>query len=98
MALVVPLIKSTRQDPFREWVPVWLKAVVGVTILIPIMLINGAYTGSNIDISGFLGVLSEDINMAYYASSAGMAIGYLVTPKVRPVATVKTILLIALLC
>jgi len=97
MALVVPLIKSTRQDPFREWVPVWLKAVVGVTILVPIMLVNGAYSGSNIDISGFLGVLSEDINMAYYAASAGMAIGYLVTPKVRPVATVKTILLIALL-
>ncbi|MCL2598046.1 MAG: MFS transporter, partial [Paludibacter sp.] len=32
-----------------------------------------------------------------YAASAGMAIGYLVTPKVRPVATVKTILLISLL-
>jgi len=96
MALVVPLIKSTRQDPFREWVPVWLKAVVAILILVPIMLVNGAYTGSNIDISSFLGVLQEDINMAYYAASAGMAIGYLVTPKVRPVATVKTILLIAL--
>ena len=97
MALVVPLIKSTRQDPFRDWVPVWLKAIVGVMILVPIMLVNGAYTGSNIDISGFLGVLSEDINMAYYAASAGMAIGYLVTPKVRPVATVKTVILGALL-
>jgi len=96
MALVVPLIRSARQDPFREWVPVWLKATVGVMILVPIMIANGAYSGSNIDISGFLGVLSEDINMAYYAASAGMAIGYLVTPKVRPVATVKTILLIAL--
>jgi len=98
MALVVPLIKTTREDPFRNWVPVWLKAVVAIMILIPIMLVNGAYTGSNIDISGFLGVLSEDINIAYYAASAGMAIGYLVTPKVRPVATVKTIILISLLC
>jgi hypothetical protein len=97
MALVVHLIKSTREDPFRDWVPTWLKAAVAILILVPIMTINGAYTGSNIDISGFLGVLSEDINMAYYAASAGMAIGYLVTPKVRPVATVKTILLIALL-
>jgi len=96
MALVVPLLKRTRDDPFRDWVPVWLKAVVGVIILVPIMLANGAYTGSNIDISGFLGVLSEDINIAYYAASAGMAIGYLVTPKVRPVATVKTVLLIAI--
>jgi MFS family permease len=97
MALVVPIIKSTRQDPFRDWVPIWLKATVAIVILVPIMVINGAYTGSNIDISSFLGVLSEDINMAYYAASAGMAIGYLVTPKVRPVATVKTVILIALL-
>jgi hypothetical protein len=97
MALVVQLLKRTRDDPFRDWVPVWLKAAVGVIILVPIMLANGAYTGSNIDISGFLGVLSEDINLAYYAASAGMAVGYLVTPKVRPVATVKTVLLIAIL-
>jgi len=97
MALVVPLIKSAREDPFRNWVPVWLKVAAAILILVPIMLANGAYTGSNIDISGFLGVLSEDINFAYYAASAGMAVGYLVTPKVRPVATVKTILLIAIL-
>jgi len=79
-------------------VPVWLKAAVAILILVPIMLANGAYTGSNIDISGFLGVMSEDINIAYYAASAGMAIGYLVTPKVRPVATVKTVLLISIVC
>ena len=97
MALVVHLIKSTREDPFRDWVPVWLKASVAIIILVPIMLVNGAYTGSNIDISSFLGVLSEDINIAYYAASAGMAIGYLVTPKVRPIATVKTVILISLL-
>ena len=98
MALVVRYFKITRSDPFRDWVPVWLKATVAVLILVPIMVVNGSYTGSNIDISGFLGVLSEDINLAYYAASAGMAIGYLVTPKVRPVATVKTILLISILC
>ncbi|MCL1933070.1 MAG: MFS transporter [Candidatus Azobacteroides sp.] len=98
MALVVHLIKSTREDPFRSWVPVGLKATVAIIILIPIMLVNGAYTGSNIDISGFLGVISEDINFAYYAASAGMAIGYLVIPKVRPIATVKTVILISLLC
>lgn len=98
MAIVVHIVKSTRIDPFRDWVPVWFKAVVALIILIPIMLVNGAYTGSNIDISGFLGALSEDINMAYYAAPVGMAIGYLVIPKVRPVATTKTIILICLLC
>jgi len=98
MALVVRYYKITRDDPFRSWVPVWLKAAIAILILVPIMLANGAYTGSNIDISSYLGVLSEDINIAYYAASAGMAIGYLVTPKVRPVATVKTILLISIVC
>ncbi len=93
----IPIIKPTTISPFRSWVPGWLKVVVALTILIPIMLINGAYTGSNIDISGYLGVISEDINMAYYASSVGMAIAYLVIPKVKPLATAKTIILVVLL-
>lgn len=82
---------------FRHWVPNWLQVTVAIIILIPIMLVNGAYTGSNIDISSYLGVVSEDINMAYYASSVGMAVAYLVIPKVKPVATAKTIILIVLL-
>ena len=81
---------------FREWVPTWLKAVVALFILFPVMLINGAYTGSSVDISSFLGVLSEDINMAYFAASAGMAISYPIVPILRPVATTKTIILIVL--
>lgn len=81
---------------FREWVPTWLKAVVALFVLFPVMLINGAYTGSSVDISGFLGVWSEDINMAYFAASAGMAMAYPVIPIVKPVATTKTIILTVL--
>lgn len=94
---IIQVIQSTAISPFRNWVPNWLKVVVALIILIPVMLVNGAYTGSNIDISGYLGVISEDINMAYYASSVGMAVAYLVIPKIKPIATAKTIILIVLL-
>lgn len=82
---------------FRSWVPKWLSIVIAMLILFPVLLINGAYTGSNVDISSALGVLSEDINMAYYTASAGMAIGYLFLPYVKPIATTKTIILSVLL-
>ncbi|WP_051697666.1 transporter [Prevotella sp. 10(H)] len=95
--MIIPVIRTTTISPFRHWVPGWLKVVVAIIILIPVMLVNGAYTGSNIDISSYLGVLSEDINMAYYASSVGMAVAYLVIPKVKPIATAKTIILVVLL-
>ncbi len=84
---------TQRKAPFRKWVPTWLQLVSAYVILIPTMLINGAYTGSSLDISGFLGVLTEDINMAYYAASAGMAVGYPLIVKIRPIVTTKTILL-----
>ncbi|PXV64092.1 hypothetical protein CLV62_11150 [Dysgonomonas alginatilytica] len=83
---------------FRSWVPQWLVCVVALLVLIPVMLINGAYTGSSVDISGALGVLSEDINMAYYAASAGMAIAYPIIPLIKPVATSKTIIQVVLFC
>lgn len=79
--------------PFRKWVPHWLGIVASFVVLIPILMINGAFTGSSIDISGTLGVLSEDITMAYYATSAGMASAYPLIGKIRPVITTKTIIL-----
>lgn len=84
---------QTAPQHFREWVPIWLQAVVALVVMFPILLINGAYTGSSVDISSYLGVLSEDINMAYYAASAGMAISYPIIPILRPVVTTKTIIL-----
>lgn len=79
---------------FRRWVPSWLRAVVGISVTIPVMLINGAYTGSSVDISSALSVLGEDINMAYYAAAAGMAVGYPLTPKIRAAITTKSVLII----
>ncbi|WP_455667707.1 MFS transporter [Phocaeicola sp.] len=83
--------------PVRRWVPQWLGFVTAMIIMIPVALINGAYTGDITEVSGTLGVLSEDIRMAYYATSVGMAVAYPLIPKVRAVLTTKTALLIVLL-
>lgn len=85
------------KNNFRNWVPAWLQVTVAFIILVPVLLVNGAYVGSNIDIAGSLGVLSEDINMAYYVSSIGMAVSYIAIPKIKPIATAKTIFLLSLL-
>lgn len=82
---------------FRNKVPKWLMAGVACTIMAPIMLINGAYTGSSIDISGTLGVMSEDINMSYFSTSAGMSVAYPLIIKLRPVLETKNNLLFTLL-
>ncbi|MDR3327678.1 MAG: MFS transporter [Prevotellaceae bacterium] len=81
---------------FRKNVPQWLKVATAVLILIPILMVNGAYTGSSVDISGALGVLSEDINIAYFATSAGLAISHPLIPQLRGVATTKNTILFSL--
>lgn len=83
--------------PVRPWVPRWLGTTTAFVVMLPVILINGAYTGNTVEVSGSLGVLSEDINMAYYATSAGMAVGYPVIPKIRAAVTTKTVLLLDLL-
>lgn len=79
--------------PLRPGVPQWLGIITMFVILLPIMLLNGAYTGSMVEVSNTLGVLSEDITMAYYSASVGMAVAYPIVPKFRAVITSKTILL-----
>lgn len=83
--------------PTRGWVPKWLGVLTMFVVILPVIMLNGAYTGSSIDVSGALGVMSEDIMMAYYATSLGMAVAYPVVPKFRAVVTPKTLLLSDLL-
>lgn len=84
---------TTLNLPTRPWVPQWLGVVTMFVVLLPIILLNGAYTGSMVEVSNTLGVLSEDITMAYYAASAGMAVAYPIVPKIRAIITTKTLLL-----
>lgn len=69
--------------PTRPWVPQWLGIVTMFIVIFPITLLNGAYTGSMIEVSNTLGVMSEDITMAYYSASVGMAVAYPIVPKIR---------------
>jgi hypothetical protein len=62
--------------PTRPWVPQWLGIVTMFIVIFPITLLNGAYTGSMVEVSNTLGVLSEDITMAYYSASVGMAVAH----------------------
>ena len=73
--------------PIRSWVPQWLGFITALMVMLPVVLINGAYTGDITEVSGTLGVLSEDIRMAYYATSVGMAVAYPLIPRIRPVIT-----------
>lgn len=79
--------------PTRPWVPQWLGIVTMFVVLLPIIMLNGAYTGSMVEVSNTLGILSEDITMGYYAASVGMAVAYPIVPKVLAVVTPKTLLL-----
>lgn len=79
--------------PTRSWVPRWLGIVTMFVVILPATMLNGAYVGSSVDVSGTLGILSEDITMAYYSVSAGMAVAYPIVPKVRACITPKTLIL-----
>ena len=83
--------------PLRPWVPQWLGIVTMFVVMFPIIMLNGTYTGSMLEVSSTLGILSEDITMGYYAAAAGMAVAYPIIPKIRAIATPKTLLLTDLL-
>ena len=88
---------SERLDlPLRKGLPGWMGIVTMFMVAIPVMMINGTYTGSLQEVSGTLGALTEDITMGYYAASTGMAIVYPILNKVMDRVTQKTLLLISL--
>lgn len=83
--------------PIRERVPQWLGIVTMFVVIFPVIMLNGAYTGSSIDVSGALGVMSEDIMMAYYATSLGMAVAYPIVSGFRTEVPPKTLILSSLI-
>ena len=63
------------------------------SVLLPVTMLNGSYTGSMLEVSNTLGSNAEDITMGYYAASAGMAIAYPIVPKVLGAVSSKVLLL-----
>lgn len=79
--------------PLRPWAPQWIGVLTVLLIIIPIGMINGANIGSMLEVSDSLGVLSEDIAMGFYATSAGMTVAYPLVKTVVNAVTPKTLLL-----
>ena len=79
--------------PIRPWVPKWLGVVTMFVVLLSVIILNGTYIGSSMDLSGALGTQTEDVMMAFYASTVGMIVGNPMAHKVRAVTTSKTIFL-----
>ena len=86
----------TLELPMRQWVPDWLSVAALFLILLPLTMLNGAYTGSMVQVSSTLGVYTEDITIGYYATAAGMAIAYPIVPKVLAAISSKSLLLVDL--
>ncbi len=83
--------------PFRNGVPRWMHLAIAIFIMIPVTIVNGAYTGSTADISGELGIIGEDISIAFFGSAAGMSIGFPIAKRLRAIINTKTILLCGLI-
>ena len=82
--------------PMRRGFPQWAGILTAFIIILPVSMMNGAYTGSALEISNTLGAMSEDVMMAYYCASAGMAIAYPIVPKVLDNVAPRTLLLVDL--
>lgn len=59
---------------FNRWVPVWLGTLALVLLLIPATLISGAYSSNISEMSSGMGILSEHIMFANFASACGLMI------------------------
>ena len=79
--------------PVRRWVPDIIGVAAVFIIMLPIAMLNGTYTGSMVEVSGTLGVYTEDITIGYYAASAGMAVSYPIVPKILNAFSSKSLLL-----
>lgn len=79
--------------PLRPWVPQWVGLAVLFYLFLPFSMLNGTYTGTMQELSGTLGVLSEDISMGYYATAVGMAVAYPIVKKIHTNLAPKTMLL-----
>lgn len=77
----------------RRGFPQWAGIVTAFLVIFPVSMMNGTYTGSALEISGTLGVMNEDIMMAYYCVSAGMAVAYPIVPKVLSAVSPRSLLL-----
>ena len=60
-------------NPFRSWVPKPLGIIVYLLILVPCLTVGGVYGSITSEIVGGRGIRSDDVQMASYCLTVGMA-------------------------
>jgi MFS family permease len=58
--------------PFHRWVPRPLGTVIFVFMFFPLLCANGVYTNNAGEMTAALGIISEHIQFAYFATAIGM--------------------------
>lgn len=88
--------------PFYKWVPKPIGCLVLFLLFFPVTFSGGAYMNNMAEMAGGLGVYSEDIQLASYATSIGMALfapfmaGFLTVRRVKHVFMRALLVLLAL--
>ena len=59
---------------FHDWVPKSVQLLLIILFAIPLLTINGIYTAIISDMAGSMGIMTEDLLMANYAATIGMAV------------------------
>lgn len=62
-----------RNYPFYDWIPKPLGITILILLFIPILTVGGVYTANSGEMMSGLGILSEHIQFAGFATSIGMA-------------------------
>lgn len=62
-----------RNYPFYDWMPKPLGIIILILLFIPILTVGGVYTANSGEMMSGLGIQSEHIQFAGFATSIGMA-------------------------
>jgi len=58
----------------NQWVPRWLGVLMFVLLFFPILFVNGAYSSTSGEMVSGLGIITEHIQFANFASAIGMVV------------------------
>lgn len=80
------------KSPFASWVPKPVMLLLIFIIMMPALSISGVYTSIATDTAGAMAIYNENITLAYYAGSIGMALAILIFMRVKGRFRVKEII------
>ena len=78
---------------FKDWVPKPVQLLLIFSLMVPLLTINGIYTSNIGEMTGSLGIMTDDLMMANYAAMIGMAVAFPLLLRVKQYFKSKDILL-----